>query len=86
VVQQAAGPVDGTPAPGGIRLSDPSDRFERQADTMADEVMSGGTGVQHQVEGDGEEFEAVQISAATASPVTTSAVQREAGDEEELPD
>jgi hypothetical protein len=86
VVQQAAGPVDGTPAPGGIRLSDPSDRFERQADTMADEVMSGGTGVQHQVEGDGDESEAVQISAATASPVTTSAVQREAGDEEELPD
>ncbi|MEX0789452.1 MAG: DUF4157 domain-containing protein, partial [Actinomycetota bacterium] len=27
VVQQRSGPVDGTPAPGGISISDPSDRF-----------------------------------------------------------
>lgn len=40
VVQQSSGPVDGTDAPGGIRLSDPSDRFEREADATADEVMS----------------------------------------------
>jgi hypothetical protein len=32
--------VDGTEAPGGIRLSDPDDRFERAADTTADHVMS----------------------------------------------
>ena len=32
VVQQRSGPVDGTEAPGGIRLSDPDDRFERAAD------------------------------------------------------
>ena len=31
VVQQRSGPVDGTDAPGGIRLSDPSDRFEQEA-------------------------------------------------------
>src|SRR5256886_9825679 len=31
VIQQKAGPVDGSPAPGGIRLSDPSDRFEQAA-------------------------------------------------------
>ena len=42
VVQQRSGPVDGTRAPGGIRLSDPSDRFERAADAMADQVVSGG--------------------------------------------
>ena len=30
-VQQAAGPVAGTPAPGGVALSDPADRFERAA-------------------------------------------------------
>jgi len=40
VVQQRSGPVDGTPAPGGIQLSDPSDRFEREADTVAHRVMS----------------------------------------------
>lgn len=41
VVQQKAGPVDGTPAPGGIKISDPSDRFEREAQQTADRVMGG---------------------------------------------
>jgi hypothetical protein len=40
VVQQSQGPVDGADAPGGIRLSDPSDRFEQAADDTADDVMS----------------------------------------------
>lgn len=40
VVQQRSGPVDGTEAAGGIRVSDPSDRFERAADHTADQVMS----------------------------------------------
>ena len=35
VIQQRRGPVDGTPAPGGIRISDPSDRFERAAEATA---------------------------------------------------
>ncbi len=38
VLQQRAGPVDGTPAPGGIRISDPADRFERQADQIASSI------------------------------------------------
>lgn len=42
VAQQKAGPVDGTPAPGGIQLSDPSDPFERAAEANADRVVSGG--------------------------------------------
>lgn len=41
VVQQRSGPVDGTDAPGGIRVSDPSDRFERAAEQTAGEVVSG---------------------------------------------
>ena len=41
VVQQRSGPVDGSPAPGGINLSSPSDRFEQAADRNADAVMSG---------------------------------------------
>jgi hypothetical protein len=40
VVQQRSGPVDGTDAPGGIRLSDPSDRFEQAAESTADQVMN----------------------------------------------
>jgi len=40
VVQQRSGPVDGTPAPGGIRLSDPSDRFEREAASTAEQLRS----------------------------------------------
>ena len=40
VIQQRSGPVDGTPAAGGIRVSDPSDRFEREAERTADQVMS----------------------------------------------
>jgi hypothetical protein len=41
VVQQRTGPVDGTSAPGGIKVSDPSDRFEREASANAERVMSG---------------------------------------------
>ena len=40
VVQQRNGPVDGTDAGGGVKVSDPSDRFERDAVANADQVMS----------------------------------------------
>ncbi|HET9648551.1 MAG TPA: DUF4157 domain-containing protein, partial [Microlunatus sp.] len=46
VVQQRSGPVEGTSAPGGIKVSDPSDRFEREASTNADRVMSAAPPVQ----------------------------------------
>lgn len=52
VVQQSRGPVDGTAAPGGIQVSDPSDRFEREADTTADQVLSS---VQRQASSEEEE-------------------------------
>jgi hypothetical protein len=38
VMQQRSGPVDGTPAPGGVSVSDPSDRFEREAVANAEHV------------------------------------------------
>ncbi len=41
VVQQRSGPVQGTPAPGGIQVSDPSDRFETQAEQVADRLQAG---------------------------------------------
>jgi hypothetical protein len=40
VVQQRSGPVDGAPAAGGIKVSDPSDRFEREASANAERAMS----------------------------------------------
>ncbi len=80
VVQQRSGPVDGTPAPGGVRLSDPSDRFEQAAERTATEAMSGPVDVQPtlqptvQREGE-EEEETVQMLVA----------QREGEEEEEEP-
>lgn len=41
VVQQRSGPVEGTPAGDGLSISDPSDRFEREAEHVADSVTSG---------------------------------------------
>jgi hypothetical protein len=39
-VQQSRGPVAGTPAPGGVSISDPSDSFERAAEAAASSVGS----------------------------------------------
>lgn len=70
VMQQRSGPVDGTPAGGGVSVSDPGDRFERAAAANAEQVMSG------------EDADAgVQRSADDAAPV----VQR-AEDPDEEPD
>lgn len=58
VVQQRNGPVDGTDAGGGVQVSDPSDRFEREAVAHADHVMSAPAAaapVQRQEEEAGEE-------------------------------
>jgi len=41
VVQQRSGPVEGTPTGDGISVSDPSDRFERHAEQVANESMQG---------------------------------------------
>jgi hypothetical protein len=57
VVQQSQGPVDGTDAGGGIRLSSPSDRFEQAAEETADGVMAS---VQRQEDPE-EEEEAAQM-------------------------
>ncbi|GAA3037785.1 hypothetical protein GCM10020229_56380 [Kitasatospora albolonga] len=40
VVQQRAGAVDGTETAGGVRVSDPGDRFEREAADTADRVTA----------------------------------------------
>jgi hypothetical protein len=69
VVQQRSGPVDGTSAGGGIAVSDPSDRFEREAAANAERVMA--------------QPAPVQTAVAPASVASTPSVQREAEEEEE---
>ncbi|WP_106973395.1 MULTISPECIES: DUF4157 domain-containing protein [Streptomyces] len=41
VIQQRQGPVAGTDNGGGLRISDPSDRFEREAEATATRVLRG---------------------------------------------
>jgi uncharacterized protein DUF4157 len=60
-VQQASGPVDGSPSAGGVSVSDPSDRFERAADAAAHSIASGGSAA----------------APAAASAAASAAVQRE---------
>jgi hypothetical protein len=94
VVQQRSGPVDGTPAPGGIKISNPSDSFEQAAERSADRVMSGlpaatvaGAPATMQREAAPEEEELqgsfVQRAAAEDEELQASSVQRAAADEEE---
>ncbi|MEU9090514.1 DUF4157 domain-containing protein [Streptomyces sp. NPDC048428] len=71
VIQQRSGPVEGTVAPGGIRVSDPSDRFEREAVTNADRVLSDPAPAPAAA--------SASPSAATAAP----AVQRAATEDED---
>lgn len=40
VIQQRAGPVAGSPTGDGLRVSDPGDSFEQQAERVADHVVS----------------------------------------------
>ncbi|MER6960277.1 MULTISPECIES: DUF4157 domain-containing protein [unclassified Streptomyces] len=74
VMQQRSGPVDGTTAPGGIRVSDPSDRYEREASANADRVMSAPTPAAQATEG------------AAAAPGPSAMVQRESEEEEQPAD
>ncbi|MFF3407221.1 DUF4157 domain-containing protein [Streptomyces sp. NPDC002742] len=46
VVQQRRGPVPGTDHGAGLRISDPSDRFERAAEANARQILSGPAPVQ----------------------------------------
>jgi hypothetical protein len=79
VVQQRSGPVDGTPTGGGIKVSDPSDRFEREASANAERVMAAPAPAQP----------APTSTTAPAAPVQRHAedeappVQREAPEEEQ---
>lgn len=57
VVQQRNGPVAGTPTGGGIAVSDPGDRFEREAADTAARVLAEPSPVQRELEEEEEELE-----------------------------
>ena len=86
VVQQKAGPVDGSPAAGGIRLSDPSDRFEREAESTADRVMSAQTSAvgSSPTSAAGPAVQRAEGEEEEAEDVQAYAVQRQEGAEEEM--
>ncbi|GGO45474.1 hypothetical protein GCM10012287_13500 [Streptomyces daqingensis] len=77
VIQQRSGPVEGTEAPGGIRVSEPSDRFEQEASANAERVMAQPSPASGTASGPAAE--------ATSAPSPAAAVQRQAEDEEEEP-
>lgn len=89
VVQQRSGPVDGTATGGGIAVSSPSDRFEREAVANADKVMSAPAAAPavQRVESNGVEVPGVQRAEEPAAEEEEEAtaqtfVQREGEDEE----
>ena len=47
VVQQRSGPVDGTSRGDGTKVSDPSDRYEQEAEATATSAMAGGSAGDH---------------------------------------
>ncbi|WP_433725839.1 DUF4157 domain-containing protein [Nocardia sp. CA-129566] len=87
VVQQRSGPVDGTDAGGGVKVSDPSDRFEREAVANADRVMSAPSAAPA-VQRCADESAQVQRTEAPAEqedeePTAQTYVQRAESDEEQ---
>jgi hypothetical protein len=95
VVQQRQGPVDGTPTGGGINVSDPADRFEREAVSRAEQAVAAPSAppaavphdsVQREVEGTApvQRAEAPAEEEKEEEPTAQgSFVQREAAPEEE---
>lgn len=81
VVQQRSGPVDGAEAPGGIRLSDPGDRFERAAESSADQVMA--SVQQLRAEPASASTSAAPVAQLEEDAAAIPALQRQATEEEE---
>jgi hypothetical protein len=79
VVQQRAGDVDGTPTGDGIRVSDPGDRFEQEAERVADRVTSGPAAP---AADPGVQREALDEDHPEEEPVQTQSVQRAEANEE----
>ncbi|WP_426362251.1 DUF4157 domain-containing protein [Streptomyces sp. E-08] len=74
VIQQRKGPVAGTDDGSGLKVSDPSDRFEREAEANATRALSGPAPVR-------EPGTAIQSAPAPLTPGTDAPVQRLTEDE-----
>ncbi|MEV1026893.1 DUF4157 domain-containing protein [Streptomyces sp. NPDC050264] len=72
VIQQRSGPVSGTDSGQGLSVSDPSDRFEREAEANAHRVMTGGG----HSPGPGHAADSGTAAAAPAHSGTQAPVQR----------
>ncbi len=90
VVQQRSGPVEGTATGGGIAVSNPSDRFEREAVANADRVMSAPAPTAGSVQRSAEQASAPTVQRAAEEeemkeeePTAQTFVQREAEEDEE---
>ncbi|WP_285682620.1 DUF4157 domain-containing protein [Actinoplanes sp. NBRC 103695] len=91
VVQQRSGPVDGSDAGGGVKVSDPSDRFEREASANADRLMSSDSHAGHSHDAAPaaagvqriEEPGVQRIEESAVQRVDDPSVQREEGEDEE---
>lgn len=94
VVQQRSGPVDGTATGTGVRVSDPSDRFEREAAATAERAMSAppaptaqrfaaGAAVVQREESVQREEEEEEKDTAQGSFMAGGTVQRDEAEEEE---
>jgi len=83
VVQQRSGPVDGTPTGDGIAISDPGDRFEREAVSVSEQVVAAGSApaVSASSAGAGASVQREAVPEEEEQPVQ--ALQREAAPEEE---
>jgi hypothetical protein len=82
VVQQRAGPVDATPAAGGIALSDPSDRFEQEAEAAAT-ALPGSAGSAPAAEAAAAPVQRQEAPEEEEEEVQMLALQREEAAEEE---
>jgi hypothetical protein len=83
VVQQRNGPVDGTPTGGGVQVSDPSDRFEREAAANAERAMSAPAPATVSPAGPSVQRQADEEEQPEENAVQGAFVQRQEGEEEE---
>ncbi|MEW2494926.1 DUF4157 domain-containing protein [Streptomyces nodosus] len=82
VIQQRNGPVEGAEAPGGIRVSDPADRFEQEATANAERALA----TSAPPPAPAPTADAPSPQAAPQTPAAVGApVQRQAADEDEEP-
>jgi hypothetical protein len=81
VVQQRSGPVDGTPTGDGVALSDPSDRFEREAESKASSLGHGEPATAAPTPATG----TVQRQEEEEEPVQSMPLQRQEEEEEVQP-